>query len=93
MRQGIERFFSSAKRSRLLDKHQYVDMRKIEAHVALSMLTYLATMYARIEAGDADRMRHMRIQVWVVSLANVSGQPKTSMLRCRCQSQSAEGTE
>ena len=62
-RQGIERFFSSAKRSRLLDKHQYNGMRKVQAHVALSVLTYLATMYARTKSGEPERMRHMRIRV------------------------------
>ena len=62
-RQGVERYFSSAKRSRLLDKHQYLRRDKIETHVALSVLTYVATMYARIKAGDAERMRHMRIRV------------------------------
>ena len=62
-RQGVERYFSSAKRSRLLDKHQYLTMRKVQTHVALSVLTYLATMYARIKAGDADSMRQMRIRV------------------------------
>ena len=34
-RQGIERFFGSAKRSRLLDKHQYIGIRKARTHVAL----------------------------------------------------------
>lgn len=61
-RQGVERYFSSAKRSRLLDKHQYLTMRKVQTHVALSVLTYLATMYARIRVGDADSMRQMRIR-------------------------------
>ena len=63
LRQGVERFFSSAKRSRLLDKHLYLEMQKIETHVALSVLTYLGTMYARIKAGDEEKMRHMRIRV------------------------------
>ena len=62
-RQGIERFFGSAKRSRLLNKHQYVTMTKIRTHVAMSMLTYVATMFARICADDAEHMRHMRIRV------------------------------
>ena len=62
-RQGIERFFGSAKRSRLLNKHQYVTMQKVKAHVALTMLNYVATMYARICADDAEHLRHMRIRV------------------------------
>ena len=62
-RQGIERFFSSAKRSRLLNKHQCLTMAKVRAHVALSVLSYVATMYARVCADDLERMRHMRIKV------------------------------
>ena len=58
----IERMFSSLKRSRLLDKHQYVRKRKIEAHVSLSVLTYLATMLARVQSGTLDRIRHMRVR-------------------------------
>ena len=59
----IERLFSSLKRSRLLNKHQYVRKRKIEAHVGMSTLTYLATMLARVQAGAPYRMRHMRLRV------------------------------
>ena len=58
----IERLFSSLKRSRLLDRHQYLRKRKVEAHVGLSALTYLATMLARVQAGTQDRMRHMRLR-------------------------------
>ena len=56
----IERGFSSLKRSRLLDRHQYLTQRKIRTHVALSMLTYTATMMAHVLAGDVERIRHMR---------------------------------
>ena len=62
-RQVIERMFSSLKRSRLLNKHQYVRKRKIEMHVAVSVLTYLATMLTRVQAGDLSRIRHMRVRV------------------------------
>ena len=58
----IERLFGSMKRTRLLDKHQYRGQRKIEAHVLLSVLTYLATMLVRVRAGDMKRLRHMRIR-------------------------------
>lgn len=61
-RQIIERMFGSMKRMRLLDKHQYLTRRKIETHMNLSTLTYLATMLAHIRAGDAGRIRHMRIR-------------------------------
>ena len=57
----IERMFGSAKRMRLLDKHQYLQRRKIEMHVNLSTLTYLGTMLGRVLAGDLDRIRHMRV--------------------------------
>ena len=63
MRTGIERYFSSGKRSRLLNQHQYLGIEKIKTHVALSMLTYLATMYTHIMAGDSKRMRHMSIRI------------------------------
>ena len=36
---------------------------KIETHVALSILTYLATMLMRIKSGDMHKLRHMRIGV------------------------------
>ena len=58
----IERMFGSMKRTRLLDKHQYRGQHKIEAHVTLSVLTYLATMLVRAKAGDMKRLRHMRIR-------------------------------
>lgn len=57
----IERYFGSAKRMRLLDKHQYLQKRKIEMHVNLSTLTYLGTMLGRALAGDLNRIRHMRV--------------------------------
>ena len=62
-RQVIERMFNSLKRSRILNKHQYVRKRKIEMHVSVSVLTYLATMLARVQAGTLDKIRHMRLKV------------------------------
>ena len=62
-RQVIERMFSSLKRSRILNKHQYMRKRKIKAHAGLSVLTYLATMLARVQAGSLDKIRHMRLRV------------------------------
>ena len=61
-RQVIERGFSSLKRSRLLDKHQYLTRRKLRTHVGLSVLTYTATMLARVLAGDVAGIRRMRIR-------------------------------
>ena len=62
-RQMIERMFGSLKRSRLLDRHQYVRRDKVELHLGLSTLTYLATMLTRVDAGDAGRLRHMRVGI------------------------------
>ncbi len=59
----IERGFSSMKRSRLLDRHQYLTQRKIRTHVALSMLSYVGTMLAHVLAGDVDNIRLMRMRV------------------------------
>ena len=57
----IERMFSSMKRSRILNRHQFLSMRKVSAHAALSTLTYLATMLARVETGDVGKMRRMAV--------------------------------
>ena len=59
----IERGFSSMKRSRLLDRHQYLTQRKLRTHVALSMLSYVGTMMAHVLAGDVDNIRWMRMRV------------------------------
>ena len=50
----IERAFRSLKRSRLLNR---------QTHVNMSTLTYLATMLARVQAGDIGRIRHMNVGV------------------------------
>ncbi|MCY4653390.1 MAG: hypothetical protein OXC95_09530 [Dehalococcoidia bacterium] len=63
VKRTIERFFESAKRSRILDKNQYVRSQKIELRLNMSVLTYLATMEAHVAADDMDRIRHMRIRV------------------------------
>ena len=61
-RQTVERFFGSAKRSRLLNTQRYLTMAKVETHAALSLLTYTATMLMRLTVGDYARMRHMRVK-------------------------------
>lgn len=61
LRQTVERYFSSAKRSRLLNVQKYLSMGKIDMHGALSVLSYGATMLARLLLGDYERMRHMRV--------------------------------
>ena len=49
----------------VLNRHQYVRKRKIETHAGLSVLTYLATMLARVPAWTLDKIRHMRVRVGV----------------------------
>lgn len=58
----IERMFSSMKRSCILNLHQFLSMRKVAAHAALSTLAYLATMLARVEMGDVGKIRRMAIR-------------------------------
>ena len=60
-RQTIERMFGSLKHSRLLNRHQYRRRDKIELHLGLSILMYTTTMLTRLDAGDGERLRHMRI--------------------------------
>ena len=62
-RGAIERWFSSGKRSRLLDKHQFLRMGKITLHVNMSMLAWLLTALARLKADDHQRMRQMYIRL------------------------------
>ena len=59
----IERFFSSDKHSRMLDTHRYLNGEKVELHVMMSMLSYLATALAHLKANDYAHMRHMRIKL------------------------------
>ena len=54
------------KRSRLLDEHSYLGIKKIQLHASLSMLTYAATMLGRLLVGDYEGMREMRIQMPVL---------------------------
>lgn len=62
-RQTVERLFHSLKHSRLLDRSLYVESRKIELHVLMSVASYLITTLQRIEVGDMRKLRHMRIGV------------------------------
>ena len=62
-RGAIERWFSSGKRSRLLDKHQLLKMGKIELHANVSVLAWLLTALARLKADHYRRMRHMYIRL------------------------------
>ena len=59
----IERYFSSGKHSRLLDMHRYLNIYKVSLHVLMSILSYLATALAHLQADDYAHMRHMRIKL------------------------------
>lgn len=62
-RMSIERTFRSLKHSRGLEGHCARGMRKIRLLATLSVLTYSATVLARLKAGDIDRMRQMTVKV------------------------------
>ena len=62
-RPSIERYFSSGKQSRLLDKHQYIGLQRVSLHVKLSVLSHLLTAWGRLRAGDYDKMRRMTIRL------------------------------
>ena len=62
-RQSVERFIRSTKASRGLEHHRQRRQKRIELLAATSVLTYLATALARLEAGDYRNMRLMRISV------------------------------
>ena len=63
MRTAIERYFSSGKRSRLLDSHQHLKKEKIELHAEMSMLASLLTTLTHLRADDYEGMRHMTIKL------------------------------
>ena len=62
-RPSEERYFSSAKHSRLLDTHRCLNGQKVSLHVLMSMLAYLTTALAHLLADDYAHMRHMRIML------------------------------
>ena len=62
-RTTVERAFRSLKHSRLLNQHQFRGMVKVRLHASLALLTYCATMLARVQAGQLDEMRQMRVRV------------------------------
>ena len=62
-RTEIERYFSSGKRSRLLDSYQHIRKEKIELHTEMSMLASLLTTLTHLRADDYKHMRHMTIKV------------------------------
>ena len=63
MRTSVERWFSSAKRSRLLNQQQHLDQERVTLHAAMSKLTFQLTALTRLMADDYEHMRHMHIRL------------------------------
>ena len=59
----IERLIGSSKHSRLMNQHSYLNLFQMSLHVLMSILSYLATALAHLQADDYARMRHMRIKL------------------------------
>ena len=59
----VERHFSSGKHSRLMNQHRYFNIYQMSLHVLLSMISYLATALAHLQADDYAHMRHMRVKL------------------------------
>ena len=83
-RTEIERWFSSGKRSRLLDKHQLLKMGKIRLHTNVSMLAWLLTALARLKTDDYRRMRHMYIRVPRAGPTSESAEAQKCAECCLC---------
>ena len=66
-RTTVERMFGSLKRSRLLNQHCYLGIRKVRLHVGLSLLTYTATMLGRLLDNDYAGMREMTVAMPVAN--------------------------
>ena len=62
-RPTIERWFSSDKRSRLLNQQQHLDQERVNLHAAMSTLTFQLTVLTRLMADDYEDMRHMYIRL------------------------------
>ena len=62
-RTTIERYFASAKHSRLLDRHQFLGQERVSLHARMSTLGYLLTAWGRLRAGDYEHIRHMHIKL------------------------------
>ena len=77
-RTTIERYFSSVKHSRLMDQHRYIGIVKVSLHVLLSMLTYLATSLAHLQADDYAHMQHMRIKLPPIRSQRANPRPEQS---------------
>ena len=63
LRMGIERTFRSLKHSRGLEQHCARGIKNISLQATLSVLTYQATMVARLKVGDVSGMRRMTVRI------------------------------
>lgn len=61
-RWSVERVFSSLKHSRLLENHCYRGAKKVESHVNVSVLSFLATILTHLNQDDADHMSWMKVR-------------------------------
>ena len=77
-RTSIERYFSSAKHSRLMNQHRNFNIIQMSLHVLMSMLTYLATAPAHLQADDCAHMRHTRINLPKVQPGRATPKPEQS---------------
>ena len=77
----IERYFNSGERSRLLDTHRDLNIEKVSLHM-MSMLGYMATALAQLQADDEARMRHMKIRLPAAAAVAGLG-PRPSRPACR----------
>ena len=62
-RTTVERYFRSAKHSRLLNRHQGMGITRVKLHTSMSRIAYLATMATRLKADDVAKMRHMSVRL------------------------------
>ena len=63
MRPVIERYYSSAKRSRLLDTHKCLNLERMTLHVTMSWMTYVLSVLCHLTSGDTENMLHMPVEL------------------------------
>lgn len=61
-RWSVERDFAIFKESRLLEKHHYRGLAKVQTHVTSVAISFLATMLAHLRRGDVDHMAAMQVR-------------------------------
>ena len=83
MRSVIERYFSSGKQSRLLDKHQALGLERVSLHARMSTLSHLLTSWGRLMSGDYANMRRMHIQL---PRATHAAEPNQAQECAQCRS-------